>query len=102
MGCNARFVFDPMVLLETIGFDDITATAERLHSGRDKVYKWLKGDIRWTYGQADKYAIRAGYHPANVWGQQWWDEAIHDAEMAELRRLRKNARRHAPKEAHHG
>lgn len=91
-----------MTLLRTIGLDDIAATAERLNSGRDKIYKWIKGDTRWTYGQADRYAIRAGYHPASIWGEQWWAEAAHDAEMAEIRRLRKNAQRHTPKEARHG
>lgn len=27
-----------------------------------------------TRTQADRYAVRAGIHPANVWGSLWWAE----------------------------
>lgn len=26
--------------------------------------------------KADKYAIRAGTHPARVWGDEWWTAAL--------------------------
>jgi hypothetical protein len=45
--------------------------------------------------QADRYAIRAGWHPAEVW-PQWW-ELVEQAdaertERAEAKRRRKNQR----------
>lgn len=73
--CKGRFVFDPMVLIVLLGCGtDADMIADRVQCDRGAVYRWLNGSAMWDAYKADRYAIRAGYHPAVVWGQQWWDE----------------------------
>ena len=38
----------------------------------------------WRYRQtgiplyaADRWACRLGYHPANLWGEDWWTDDLH-------------------------
>ena len=37
----------------------------------------------WSWTQADRYATRAGFHPAEVWPDLWWLAARLDAMGAE-------------------
>lgn len=37
----------------------------------------------WTANQADRYAIRAGWHPIEVWGDAWTDVDPSDDELAD-------------------
>jgi hypothetical protein len=32
----------------------------------------------WSWGQADRYATCAGFHPAEVWPDLWWVAALAD------------------------
>ena len=38
--------------------------------------KWLRLGVCLTVYEADRYAIRAGSHPALIWGQRWYDDAL--------------------------
>jgi hypothetical protein len=34
----------------------------------------------WSWAQADRYATKVGFHPAEVWPDVWWIAARVDAE----------------------
>lgn len=38
----------------------------------DTVRRWRLGNRRIRLSDADKAAIRTGYHPWHVWGDEWW------------------------------
>ena len=67
--------YDPRALLVLVWgeHDDDCTIAARLGVGRAQVLRWRKGNTRLDQYAADRLAIRAGYHPSLVWGQQWWD-----------------------------
>ena len=44
------------------------------------VYRFIRDGLTWT--MADRLAIRLGYHPAEIWGHEWW--ALNDSEVAYL------------------
>lgn len=69
--------YDPRLLLLLIvgEDDDDTTIAERLGVNRQQVYRWRRGEVMLNTWAADRLAIKCGYHPALVWGQQWWDDA---------------------------
>lgn len=100
---KCRFMFDPCILLRRFGPEmDTVALAERLGTDRTAVYRWLGGGIHWDPWQADRYAIRLGMHPAEVWGQQWWDECERSQAIADRRYAAKQARRVRNREASRG
>lgn len=35
-----------------------------------QVLRWRHQGVTWA--QADELAVRAGYHPGDVWGRDWW------------------------------
>jgi len=43
-----------------------------------EVYRFIRDGLTWT--MADRLAIRLGYHPAEIWGHEWW--ALNDSEVA--------------------
>lgn len=67
--------FDARLLLAVFDDDmDDDTIGEVLGIGRSTVNKWRNGKAcaLGTY-RADVLAIRAGKHPALVWGRDWWD-----------------------------
>lgn len=70
--------YDPrlLLLLVTGPDDDDTSVAARLRVDRQQVYRWRTGKVMFDTWTADRLAIRAGYHPSLIWGQQWWDNAV--------------------------
>lgn len=58
-------------LTELLGPCDI---ASLCGVARETVYRWRAGDTTTiTVGDADRMAIRMGMHPAEIWGDHWWN-----------------------------
>lgn len=57
--------FDPRRLVAFLGLG-LRATARRLAIDPAMFYR------RWSDRQADRYAVRLGHHPGEVWAE-WWD-----------------------------
>lgn len=51
-----------------------TLLAEKLGCKRGTVSKWLRNGVCFTVWEADRWAIKAGTHPAVVWGLKFYDE----------------------------
>jgi hypothetical protein len=52
---------------------DDDAIGEALGVGRSTVNKWRNGRAYMiNLYRADTLAIRLGYHPALIWGSDWW------------------------------
>lgn len=47
------------------------AIARALGCNSNTVRCYLSGQYAIHYVQADKYAIRLGLHPFNIWGEEW-------------------------------
>ena len=88
-----RYIFDPKALLAMFSPDtDVITIADTLGTGREAVYKWLSNNTRFDAWQADRFACRIGLHPANIWGDQWWDECAAAEEAKERSMERKRQR----------
>lgn len=57
-------------LQRALGCDTPTAAADLLGIGHTEMRHMLERGL--TEKQADRYATRAGMHPATVWGRLWW------------------------------
>ena len=58
-------------LTELLGPCDI---ASLCGVARETVYRWRDGTTTTiTPGDADRMAIRMGMHPAEIWGDDWWN-----------------------------
>lgn len=44
--------------------------AELLSVHVRQLHRWRHQGVTWA--QADELAVRAGYHPGDVWGRAWW------------------------------
>ena len=44
-----------------------TNIAEILDIGRSTIYKWIDRQIRFNVYEADRYAIKLGLHPCEIW-----------------------------------
>lgn len=44
-----------------------TNIAEILDIGRSTIYKWVDRQIRFNVYEADRYAIKLGLHPCEIW-----------------------------------
>ena len=60
-------------LVLAIGQPNATLLADMIGTSRGTVSKWLRTGVCFTIYEADRYAIRAGTHPAVVWGERWYD-----------------------------
>jgi len=70
------YEFEIGPLLRKLGDTQDEAAAERLGISFATFRRWkYTGNVRLNYVQADRYAIRLGYHPSSVWGEQWWRSA---------------------------
>lgn len=58
--------FDPAALIEASGME-LRSLARRLEIDPALLCRPL------TDGQADRYSVRIGLHPAAVWGPGWWE-----------------------------
>jgi len=69
--------YDPRLLLLIVWGpdDDDCSVARRLGVNRAQILRWRKGHVRLDTWQADRLAIRAGYHPSLIWGNLWWENA---------------------------
>lgn len=45
--------------------------AEELHMDRHRVTRWLRDGV--PVDVADRVAVALGLHPAEVWGNEWWE-----------------------------
>lgn len=50
----------------------IRSIARQLGIERATIHRWKYKNIHISRWEADRLAIRAGVHPAEVWGSQWW------------------------------
>jgi hypothetical protein len=67
---NERTTFPIEALEALLGHPTVSALTQLLRCGGDEVRTArLWG---WSWRQADRYAIRAGHHPATVWPDLWW------------------------------
>ena len=58
----------------------VTVLADRIGVSQAAIYRLLKEGL--TSSMADRCAITAGWHPALVWGMDWWDEDRHTVEAS--------------------
>lgn len=65
-------------LLAMIDFGTADELAARLGVSKRTADRWLKPDATVRTGSADRIAMSAGFHPANVW-PEWIDDALEDA-----------------------
>ena len=90
MARQSAYIFDPCVLLSMMATEnDYLQIADRLGTQSSNIYRWLAGGIKWDQWRADHYAIRAGYHPANIWGNQWWDTCPDEKQLRNLEAIRR-------------
>ena len=70
--------YDPAELIRAIWTvnDDDMSVANRLGVDRQQVFRWRNSKVMWNQWEADRMAIRAGTHPACVWGRAWLDEGM--------------------------
>lgn len=66
--------FDLEPLLATMCCSSITAAALRLHVHPKAIYRARVEGL--TVRLADQWAVTAGFHPDEVWGAAWWEEAV--------------------------
>ncbi len=68
----ARLSMDPLLELAAAGMPAPNARklAVVLHCSPTDIWRWLAHGVTWT--AADRLAVRLGYHPAEVWGADWW------------------------------
>lgn len=65
-GIGLRLPFDP--LASRLGDLPVLEVARRVDVDSRQVYRWRKAGL--TVDQADRLAVLAGFHPAEIW-QQW-------------------------------
>lgn len=51
---------------------EISLMAENLDTCRYTLYKWIQNDVQISEWAADKYAIKLGLHPSEIW-TDWFD-----------------------------
>lgn len=61
-------MFDPDASVITI--------ASALNTKRSTVYKWFQNDTMLTQWAADRYAVKLGLHPSEVWADWFALEAV--------------------------
>lgn len=88
----ARLSIDPLLELAAQGMVEPNAhkLAVVLGCASGDIWRWLAGGVTWT--AADRLAVRLGYHPAEVWGADWW--ALDDVETPDPVELAAAVRRH--------
>lgn len=65
--------FDLEQLLAVCGRPGVSEFALAAGVDRITVHRWRRQGM--TSLQADRAAAAVGYHPAEVWGRQWWASA---------------------------
>ncbi len=61
--------FEP--LYELSGCDSMRQMCDKVRTSGHAVYRAAKEGL--TDVQADRWAVRCGYHPSEVWGDAWFD-----------------------------
>jgi hypothetical protein len=51
---------------------EVSTMAQSLDTCRYTVYKWIQNDVQISEWAADRYAIKLGLHPSEVW-TDWFD-----------------------------
>jgi hypothetical protein len=51
---------------------EVSTMAQSLNTCRYTVYKWIQNDVKISEWAADKYAVKLGLHPSEVW-TDWFD-----------------------------
>jgi DNA invertase Pin-like site-specific DNA recombinase len=54
----------------------VITIASALETKRSTVYKWFKNDTMITQWAADRYAVKLGLHPCEVWDDWFALEAV--------------------------
>jgi hypothetical protein len=54
----------------------VIAIAQALDTKRSTVYKWFQNDTMLTQWAADRYAVKLGMHPSEVWADWFALEAV--------------------------
>lgn len=63
---------DPAPLLARAGDGSARELATRLGVASRTVARWRSGRVRLWPVDADRFAVRLGLHPCEVWGDAWW------------------------------
>lgn len=82
---------DPAPILAELARQGLPVEA-LAHAGGDTPARLLKKPLAWYV--ADRYAIALKLHPADLWGEAWWDVAKAHTEQTRARHER--ARRPVP------
>jgi hypothetical protein len=60
--------FPAVAILDKFGdADSLPAIAEKLGTDRTTVHHWRWYDTRISVWAADRYAVRLGFHPSEIW-----------------------------------
>ena len=51
---------------------EVTTMADSLDTCRYTLYKWMQNDVKISEWAADRYAIKLGLHPSEIW-TDWFD-----------------------------
>lgn len=70
MGHDAKYPIDP--LLRAMG-GPVTTCAALLDVDQSQIYVWKREGLRWVV--ADELAIRAGFHPSEIW-PEWVPDGL--------------------------
>ncbi len=76
----------------------LTVLADRIGVARAAIYRLLREGL--TATMADHCAVTAGWHPALVWGMDWWDEDRHAVEASRRSARAASMRRHPSSRRH--
>lgn len=64
--------FDGLRLVQM--FADVETVAHVMGTTVRSVHRWVEHGLSWS--KADRLAVKAGFHPAELWGDVWWDAAL--------------------------
>ncbi len=66
--------FDPAPLVAAVGDATFTDVADTLRINARTWRGYLRGEGSLTAEAADRYAVRLGKHPGEIW-PEWWEVA---------------------------
>lgn len=82
MGYRYKEAFPASALIERVlkdnpeSSDSHRSVANLLGLQMHTVQQWRIRNTKFRPFIADRYAVAAGYHPCEVWGELWWDSSL--------------------------
>jgi hypothetical protein len=69
---KGKYCYPTVKLLEEFGNRPSSELAELFGVSRDTIHRWAKPDSTINQWDADRYAVKTGRHPGEIW-ENWFD-----------------------------